>query len=96
MHDPDKTSSLTVVHMLNAKEGWVMGGKVALSGFEGRFWHTLDGGDTWVRISLSPWMFSNISVHIFQNPPSRSRRPFPISSLSRPTLFRLLRALQSP
>lgn len=52
MHDPDKTSSLTVVKMIDDKEAWVMGGKIAFSGFEGRFWHTLDGGDTWTKETI--------------------------------------------
>ena len=36
---------------LDDKEVWVGGGRVAqgAGNFEGRFWHSLDGGDTWTK-----------------------------------------------
>jgi hypothetical protein len=48
MHDPDSHASLVAVRMLDEKEGWVSGGEMT-NAFEGRFWHTLDGGDTWTK-----------------------------------------------
>jgi hypothetical protein len=50
-HDDDKASSLVAVRMLDEKEGWVSGGEMS-NAFEGRFWHTLDGGDTWVKEAI--------------------------------------------
>ena len=37
--------------MLDENEGWVSGGEMS-NAFEGRFWHTLDGGDTWVKEAI--------------------------------------------
>ena len=51
MHDPDPHSSLMAVHMLSEKEVWVAGGHPA-GQFEGRFWHSLDGGDTWTKTAF--------------------------------------------
>ena len=45
-HVDDPHASLVSVRMLDENEGWVSGGEMS-SAFEGRFWHTLDGGDTW-------------------------------------------------
>merc|ERR1711871_180311 len=52
MHDPDSASSLVSVHMLSEKEAWVSGGHLVSLDFEGRFWHTLDGGDTWTKEAI--------------------------------------------
>jgi photosystem II stability/assembly factor-like uncharacterized protein len=51
MHDTDPHSSLMAVHMLTDKEVWVAGGHPAQN-FEGRFWHSLDGGDTWTKTAF--------------------------------------------
>ena len=50
-HDDDPHSSLVAVRMLDDKEGWVSGGEMS-NAFEGRFWHTLDGGDTWTKEAI--------------------------------------------
>ena len=51
LKDTERACSLVAVRMLDEKEGWVSGGNLGggPSGFEGRFWHTQDGGDTWVK-----------------------------------------------
>eukprot|EP00040_Diaphanoeca_grandis_P032285 m.195363 g.195363 ORF g.195363 m.195363 type:complete len:522 (-) comp32565_c0_seq1:170-1735(-) len=45
-NDQDKSSSLVAVKMLDENEVWVSGGELS-NMFAGRFWHSLDGGDTW-------------------------------------------------
>ena len=52
MHDTDHASSLVAVHMLSETEGWVSGGHMDMADFEGRYWHTLDGGDTWAKEAI--------------------------------------------
>lgn len=49
MHDTDTASSLMAVHMIDENEAWVAGGHLATLDFEGRYWHTLDGGKTWAK-----------------------------------------------
>ena len=53
MHDADPHSSLFAVKMLSEKEVWAAGGHpVPGATFEGRFWHSLDGGDTWAKTAF--------------------------------------------
>jgi len=52
MHDTDTASSLMASHMIDENEGWVAGGHLAPLDFEGRFWHTLDGGATWTKEAI--------------------------------------------
>jgi photosystem II stability/assembly factor-like uncharacterized protein len=52
MHDTDPASSLMYVHMINEKEGWAAGGHMEQLSFEGRYFHTLDGGDTWTKEAI--------------------------------------------
>lgn len=47
--DTDPACSLTYVAMLSETEAWVGGGHLSALDFEGRFWHTLDGGKTWEK-----------------------------------------------
>ena len=49
MHDDDPKSSLMAVSMISEKEVWAAGGHPAFPKFEGRFWHSLDGGETWKK-----------------------------------------------
>lgn len=46
--DTDPACSLTTVDMISDTEAWVGGGYLSKRKFAGRFWHTLDGGKTWV------------------------------------------------
>lgn len=52
MHDTDSASSLMAVHMISDKEVWVSGGHMDQADFEGRFWHSTDGGMTWVKEAI--------------------------------------------
>jgi photosystem II stability/assembly factor-like uncharacterized protein len=52
MNDEDKDASLMAVFMIDGKEGWAAGGHMSLAAFEGRYWHTLDGGDTWTKEAI--------------------------------------------
>ena len=52
MHDTDSSSSLVAVHMLDEKEVWVSGGHMG-NPFEGRFWHSLDGGKTFTKEAIA-------------------------------------------
>lgn len=52
MHDTDSACSLVAVRMLSEKEVWVSGGHMSYSDFEGRFWHSLDGGQTWTKEAI--------------------------------------------
>lgn len=52
LDDPDPHSSLMYARMLSPTEGWVTGGHMSRSAFEGRFWHTTDGGDTWRKEAI--------------------------------------------
>ena len=55
----DPKSSLVAVHMVDEKEGWVSGGHMTYADFEGRYWHTLDGGMTWTKEAIKGlYMFS--------------------------------------
>ncbi len=66
MHDTDSASSLTAVHMFDEKEGWVSGGHMAQLDFEGRYFHTLDGGDTWTKEAIKGlyiFSFDMVSRH---------------------------------
>jgi hypothetical protein len=56
MHDTDSASSLVAVHMLDEKEVWVSGGHMG-NPFEGRFWHSLDGGKTFTKEAI-PGLYS--------------------------------------
>lgn len=47
--DDDPHSSLMDVKMLSATEAWAVGGHPAQEDFEGRFYHSLDGGNTWEK-----------------------------------------------
>ena len=59
MDDPDPKASLVAVHMVDEKEGWVSGGHMTYDDFEGRYWHTLDGGKTWAKEAIKGlYMFS--------------------------------------
>lgn len=46
LYDSDPKSSLMRVAMISEKEVWVTGGHMAELSFQGRFWHSLDGGKT--------------------------------------------------
>ena len=50
-HDEEPGCSLVAVRFLDDKEVWVGGGRVSqgAGNFEGRFWHSLDGGETWEK-----------------------------------------------
>jgi photosystem II stability/assembly factor-like uncharacterized protein len=52
MHDKDPACSLVSVRMLSEKEVWVSGGHMSYSDFEGRFWHSLDGGKTFTKEAI--------------------------------------------
>jgi photosystem II stability/assembly factor-like uncharacterized protein len=52
LKDTDSKCSLTYVAMLSDKEAWVGGGHMAQMDFEGRFWHTTDGGATWTKEAI--------------------------------------------
>ena len=52
LHDADPKSSLMSVKMLSATEAWVSGGHMSRADFEGRFWHTTDGGKTWQKEAI--------------------------------------------
>ena len=52
MHDTDSACSLVSVRMLSEDEVWVSGGHMSYSDFEGRFWHSLDGGKTWKKEAI--------------------------------------------
>lgn len=52
MHDPDPKSSLVSVRMISEEEVWVSGGHMAQLSFEGRFWHSLDGGKSWTKEAI--------------------------------------------
>jgi len=53
MHDTDPHSSLFAVKMLSETEVWAAGGHPTPgSDFEGRFWHSLDGGLTWAKTAF--------------------------------------------
>jgi photosystem II stability/assembly factor-like uncharacterized protein len=56
MHDTDSASSLVAVHMLDENEVWVSGGHMG-NPFEGRFWHSLDGGKTFTKEAI-PGLYS--------------------------------------
>lgn len=47
MNDTDPHCSLTYVHMVSDQEIWVAGGLLESLHLEGRFWHSVDGGNTW-------------------------------------------------
>ena len=51
MKDMDPHSSLFAVRMLSEDEVWVAGGHPS-GKFEGRFWHSLDGGNTWKKTAF--------------------------------------------
>lgn len=52
MHDTDKACSLVAVKMISETEVWVSGGHMASLDFEGRYWHSTDGGKTWVKEAI--------------------------------------------
>ncbi len=52
MHDTDSACSLVSVRMLSEKEIWVSGGHMTYADFEGRFWHSLDGGKTFTKEAI--------------------------------------------
>jgi photosystem II stability/assembly factor-like uncharacterized protein len=49
MDDSDTACSLIYAKMLSTTEIWVAGGHLSAVNFEGRFWHSTDGGATWVK-----------------------------------------------
>jgi uncharacterized protein YchJ len=50
MYNSDPSYSLIAMDMINEKEGWAGGGQLANPPhFQGHFWHTVDGGDTWTQ-----------------------------------------------
>lgn len=51
-HDTDSASSLMAVSFLSDTEVWSSGGHMTQADFEGRFFHSLDGGDTWVKEAI--------------------------------------------
>lgn len=59
MRDTDPACSLTDVFMISGQEAWVSGGYMGGLKFEGRFWHTTDGGQTWtLESSKGMYIFS--------------------------------------
>lgn len=50
--DTDAACSLTYVAMISETEAWVGGGHMAQFDFEGRFWHTTDGGKSWTKEAI--------------------------------------------
>ena len=50
--DNDPHSSLMDVKMLSDTEAWAAGGHPESGDFEGRFFHSLDGGNTWTKESI--------------------------------------------
>lgn len=50
--DDDPHSSLMDVKMLSDTEAWAAGGHPVQGEFEGRFFHSLDGGDTWTKEAI--------------------------------------------
>jgi photosystem II stability/assembly factor-like uncharacterized protein len=52
MHDTDSKCSLVSARMLNEKEGWISGGYMSQLDFEGRYWHTLDGGSNFSKEAI--------------------------------------------
>lgn len=52
MHDTDPACSLVSVRMISEKEGWITGAHLTGANLEGRFWHTLDGGQTWAKEAI--------------------------------------------
>lgn len=61
MKDMDPHSSLFAVRMLSEDEVWVAGGHPS-GKFEGRFWHSLDGGDTWKKIAFPGTYFVSLDM----------------------------------
>ena len=57
MHDTDSACSLVSVRMLSEKEIWVSGGHMTYADFEGRFWHSLDGGKTFTKEAQKDYIF---------------------------------------
>jgi len=54
MYNPDPSYSLIAMNMINEKEGWAGGGQLAAPPhFQGHFWHTVDGGNTWQLETLA-------------------------------------------
>ena len=51
LHDNDPHSSLFAVRMVSEDEVWAVGGHPS-GKFEGRFWHSLDGGATWKKTAF--------------------------------------------
>eukprot|EP00462_Mataza_sp_D1_P024173 CAMPEP_0175144230 /NCGR_PEP_ID=MMETSP0087-20121206/13995_1 /TAXON_ID=136419 /ORGANISM="Unknown Unknown, Strain D1" /LENGTH=498 /DNA_ID=CAMNT_0016428633 /DNA_START=47 /DNA_END=1543 /DNA_ORIENTATION=+ len=47
--DSDPACSLTDAVFVSDQEAWVTGGHLTSLDFEGRFWHTTDGGSTWTK-----------------------------------------------
>ena len=52
MRDTDPACSLVSVRMLSETEGWITGTHLSAADFEGRFWHTADGGKTWAKEAI--------------------------------------------
>lgn len=52
MHDTDSASSLVSVFMIDDKEVWASGGHMTQADFEGRYWHSLDGGSSWTKEAI--------------------------------------------
>jgi hypothetical protein len=67
MHDDDPKSSLMAVSMISEKEVWVAGGHPSTPNFEGRFWHSLDGGDTWTKEAFPGTYIVSLDMHGAQN-----------------------------
>jgi photosystem II stability/assembly factor-like uncharacterized protein len=52
MRDTDPACSLTYVSMITATESWVAGGHLSALNFEGRFWHSTDSAQTWIKEAI--------------------------------------------
>ena len=46
-------ATLMGARMTSETEGWAAGGMGSSLSFEGRFYHTTDGGDTWTKEALN-------------------------------------------
>merc|ERR1711865_568855 len=52
IHCHDEEHCIAVARMTSATEGWAAGGLGSTLSFEGRFWHTMDAGNTWTKEPL--------------------------------------------
>jgi len=67
MTEPGRNLQMMDVKMVNQREGWIAGAALSQTAFVGYMYHTVDGGNNWVRYDLPSVAPVSISLYATSN-----------------------------